>query len=145
MTKIFNKSLAYRFIVLSLITLTTYACNKSSDKTMNEIQNLKKLKTEPKFVSNGLYTGLENKSNEKSLSDLLDNIIDDFSKGAENNFTDEQYQNLIKKSLMKFDSFNLDTEDREYICGYFEKIMDAIGLESSGGALNEWLYGFKIE
>ncbi|WP_123892194.1 DUF4844 domain-containing protein [Chryseobacterium lactis] len=112
---------------------------------MNEIQNLKKLKTEPKFVSNGLYTGLENKSNEKSLSDLLDNIIDDFSKGAENNFTDEQYQNLIKKSLMKFDSFNLDTEDREYICGYFEKIMDAIGLESSGGALNEWLYGFKIE
>ena len=50
----------------------------------------------------------------------------------------------MKENLKKFDIYNLDTEDREYICGYFEKIMDAIEMESSGGVLNQWLYGSEF-
>lgn len=78
------------------------------------------------------------------MSDLLNDSVDKFVKGVENGYNDIQYQNLIKESLEKFDIYNLDTEDREYICGYFEKIMDAIELESSGGVLNRWLYGFEF-
>jgi hypothetical protein len=35
-----------------------------------------------------------------------------------------------------------DTEDRERVCMNMEKIMDIVGLESSDGLLNNWLYGF---
>ncbi|QIH34491.1 DUF4844 domain-containing protein [Sphingobacterium sp. DR205] len=111
---------------------------------MKKVESLEKLKKEPKFIVTAFYPGLENKENQKALSDLFDNTINEFIKGAENNFSDVQYQDLMKESLKKFDIYNLDTEDREYICGYYEKIMDAIELESSGGVLNEWMYGFDV-
>lgn len=142
--KILNKNFNYRLIVLFLLTLTVYACNKNSDNAMMKIRNLEILKKEPKFVASAFYPGLENKENEKILSDLLNDTVNEFIKGSEQNFSEAQYRDLMKKSLKKFETYNLDTEDREYICGYFEKIMDAIELESSGGVLNDWLYGFKF-
>lgn len=142
--KILNKNFNYRLIIFFLLALTVYACNKNSDNAMKKIRNLEILKKEPKFVASAFYPGLENKENEKMLSDLLNNTVNEFIKGSEQNFSEAQYRDLMKKSLKKFDTYNLDTEDREYICGYFEKIMDAIELESSGGVLNDWLYGFKF-
>ena len=38
--------------------------------------------------------------------------------------------------------FELDTEDRERICHYYEELMNIVGLESSGGHLNNFMYGF---
>ncbi|PUV24414.1 DUF4844 domain-containing protein [Sphingobacterium athyrii] len=143
--KLLNKSFVYRFVVLFLLTLAVYSCNKSMDNnTMKKVESLEKLKKEPKFIATAFYPGLENKENQKALSDLFDSTINEFIKGAEDNFSDVQYQDLMKVSLKKFDIYNLDTEDREYICGYYEKIMDAIELESSGGVLNEWMYGFDV-
>ena len=37
-----------------------------------------------------------------------------------------------------------DTEERERFCGYLEEIMDIVGIESSDGLLNGWLYGFDL-
>ncbi|NOU62328.1 DUF4844 domain-containing protein, partial [Marinifilum caeruleilacunae] len=34
-------------------------------------------------------------------------------------------------------------EDRERICCYFEELMDIVGLESSDGQLNDFMYGFN--
>lgn len=145
MMKMINKNFAYRLIVFLLLALTVYACHKNTDHhTMKKIENLEKLKKEPKFVETAFYPGLEKKENKTALSDLLNESIDDLIKGAEKNFTDPEYRDLMKESLKKFDVYNLDTEDREYICGYFEKIMDAIELESSGGVLNQWLYGAEF-
>ena len=133
-------------MMIFLITITIYSCNKKeySNKEMNKIENLQQLKKEPKFIASTFYPGLENKENEKPLTDLLNSITGDFEAGIKNDYTEKQYQDLIEKSLMKFDSFHLDTEDREYICGYFEKIMDAVDLESSGGVLNKWIYGTEL-
>jgi len=143
--RILNKNLKYRFIALFLLVLTVYACNKSTDKnTMKKIESLEKLKKEPKFIETAFYPGLEKKENKTALSDLLNDSVDEFVKGAEKDFDDTQYQDLMKENLKKFDIYNLDTEDREYVCGYFEKIMDAIGLESSGGVINQWLYGTEF-
>lgn len=111
---------------------------------MKKIESLEKLKKEPKFIETAFYPGLEKKENKTALSDLLNDSVDEFVKGAEKDFDDTQYQDLMKENLKKFDIYNLDTEDREYVCGYFEKIMDAIGLESSGGVINQWLYGTEF-
>ena len=36
----------------------------------------------------------------------------------------------------------LDTEDRERVSTYFEELMDIVGLQSSDGKLNQFIYGF---
>ena len=38
----------------------------------------------------------------------------------------------------------LDTENRERICTYYEELMDIVGLESSEGLLNEFMYDFDF-
>jgi hypothetical protein len=54
------------------------------------------------------------------------------------------YQDKIKIGLKRFGDIyiNLDTEDRERVCHYFEELMDIVGLESSDGHLNNFMYGF---
>lgn len=44
--------------------------------------------------------------------------------------------------IARFDRDELETEDAEQLAGNFERIMDCIGLESSNGILNTWMYGF---
>ena len=41
--------------------------------------------------------------------------------------------------------FELDTENRERVCSYFEELMDIVGLKSSNGQLNKFMYGFEPE
>jgi hypothetical protein len=38
-----------------------------------------------------------------------------------------------------------DTEEREQACTYCERVMNVLGIESSDGLLNTWLYGFDPE
>ena len=48
---------------------------------------------------------------------------------------------MIKIGLERFKDI-VDTEDRERICLYYEELMNMVGLESSAGLLNKFLYGF---
>lgn len=111
---------------------------------INKTEQLENLKKEITFDSEGFYPGIADDQNRTVLMNLFDNIIDDFISRAEQNYNDKDYVNLISKSIIRFDPYNLDTEDREYICSSFEKIMDILGLESSEGVLNEWMYGFGL-
>lgn len=54
------------------------------------------------------------------------------------------YQDTIKKGLDRFAAIYVlpDTEDRERICAYYEELMNIVGLESSGGHLYNFRYGF---
>jgi len=38
-----------------------------------------------------------------------------------------------------------ETEEREQACVYCERVMKVLGIESSDGLLNTWLYGFDPE
>ena len=110
-----------------------------------KIENLQLLKSKRKFETNNSYPGLADNINRRALADTLNLVFDIFINYMENGEVDDNsYQQLISNSLIKFDIFGLDTEDREKVCGHFEEIMDAIGLESSSGTLNGWMYGFKF-
>ena len=60
------------------------------------------------------------------------------------NPTDNKYQAKIGIGLKRFSDIylNLDTEDRERVCSYFEELMDIVGLQNSDGQLNDFMYGF---
>lgn len=54
--------------------------------------------------------------------------------------TEQAYLNAIRKGLSRFNKIDLDTEDRERTAGYFMQMMDIVGLESSDGLLNRFVY-----
>lgn len=109
---------------------------------METIEQLNNLKKEINFEAKDFYPGLADEQNRNSLIALFNDIINDFISGAEQNYDENSYRALIAKNITKFDDYYLDTEDKEYVCHSFEKIMDAINLASSNGILNEWMYGF---
>lgn len=50
--------------------------------------------------------------------------------------------NCFAKGLLWFASS--DTEDRERCCDYLVEVMDIVGLESSEGLLNRFMYGAEF-
>jgi Domain of unknown function (DUF4844) len=104
-------------------------------------------KGKEKFVkeNNPFYSGIADAKMRLILAEKINLVADDFKKSAEKrNVTDQEYQDKIKIGLERFsdDYGNLDTEDRERVCLYFEELMDIVRLESSGGHLNNFMYGF---
>lgn len=94
------------------------------------------------------YPGIGNLELKPILTAKINLVADDFKKFAEKgNATNKEYQNAIKIGLDRFANLylQLDTEDRERVCSYFEELMDIVGLESSDGHLNNFMYGFQIE
>lgn len=107
-------------------------------------------KNKEKFLKDDkiFYPGIADPSLKPVLTEKINLATDDFKKLADKgNATDKEYQIAIKIGLDRFAELflQLDTEDRERVCSYFEEIMDIVGLEGSGGHLNNFMYGFQIE
>ena len=74
---------------------------------------------------------------ESTFKASLNNFIESNNNGA----TKELFLKLLGKEISRFDRDPLDTEDAEGVADNFERIMDCVNLESSGGILNNWMYG----
>jgi len=104
-------------------------------------------KSKEKFVEDNVtyYPGINDPKLRPILSEKINQAANDFEKVATGEDpTDEKYQEAIKIGLTRFSDIyiEIDTEDRERICSYFEELMDIVHLESSNGLLNNFMYGF---
>ncbi len=91
------------------------------------------------------YPRLANPNLKESLTKKINLIAKDFETlAAKGIATEKEYHNAINKGLAQFSELELDTEDRERVCKYIEELMDIVDLESSGGHLNEFMYGFDL-
>lgn len=98
-----------------------------------------------KFVEEGFYPGIAEEKLRPIFTEKINLAAKDFQKVAtSSNPTNERYMEAIKTGLSRFSEIylELDTEDREQVCVYFEELMDIVGLESSNGQLNMFMYGF---
>ncbi len=105
-------------------------------------------KKKEKFVQDTaiFYPGISDSTLRPILTEKINLAADDFKKIAvSGKASDKVYQDKIQEGLDRFSDVysDLDTEDRERVCHYFEELMDIVGLESSGGHLNEFMYGFN--
>jgi hypothetical protein len=123
---------------------TTYSNGEPMKIKDDAIQKLAILAEEDNFAEEKgtLYTGVHDPILRASLNSKLNSAIRAFIKAVKNKATKDQCIDLIRNSINDFDRSALDTEDAERVAGNFEKIMDCIGLESSEGILNKWMYGF---
>ncbi|GAA4757130.1 MULTISPECIES: DUF4844 domain-containing protein [Flavobacterium] len=136
-------------IITILTILTLAACQpKKIETPKNAMNKFEQFKAKEKFVAipyPNFYSGIGNQKLKPVLTEKINNVADSFQTISKTqNPTDEDYQKAIEKGLANFADIyiDLDTEDRERVCSYFEEIMDIVGLESSEGKLNDFMYGF---
>lgn len=135
-------------ILFTLTLLLLTACGQGQIKTPeNALTKFEEFRSKEKFLQdeNLFYPGIGDPSLKSILTEKINLASDDFKKLADKvNSTDKEYQTAIKIGLDRFADLYLllDTEDRERVCSYFEELMDIVGLESSGGYLNNFMYGF---
>ncbi len=122
------------------------ACDPTKFKTPNEVMDkIEAFKQKEKFLEDSIiyYPGIADPLMRPILSQKMNLAADDFKKLLEGGIaTDKDYQDKIQEGLHRFSDIYLDTEDRERVCRYFEELMDIVGLQSSGGHINEFMYGF---
>lgn len=131
-------------IVLIILSITISACAQNHKPKIN-VDKFEDFKKKEKFVEEpeSFYPGIMDITMRPTLTEKINFAADDFKKvSLKGNPTDKDYQDIIKIGLKRFDGIYLDTEDRERVCGYFEELMNIVGLQSSGGILNNYMYGF---
>jgi hypothetical protein len=113
----------------------------------NAMTKFEEFENKEKFLQDDklFYPGISDPGLKPVLTEKINLAANDFKRLADQgNATDKDYQNAIRVGLDRFSDVYLllDTEDRERVCSYFEELMDIVGLESSDGHLNNFMYGF---
>ena len=137
----------YKLLFLLLFFLL-FACQKTYikvDKTaFDKIEAFKK-KEKFQVDMKILYPGIGNEKLKPILTEKINLAANDFQKIIKSGNTDEEeFQKAIKVGFNRFSDIylELDTENRERICGYFEELMDIVHLKNSDGKLNDFMYNF---
>ena len=102
---------------------------------------LQAFKTQSKFDADSMYTGAWPEELRPVLDAVLNQSADEFIEITAAHPTQEQYLQAIATGLAKIDADNLDTEDRERVAEQYQALMDMVGLPSSEGLLNKFVYG----
>lgn len=118
-----------------------------TDETLNltpaAFQQLADLRAEKKFQEQGLYPGAPTaeicERAELAVNGMLDRLSAGLRHSPQKSFVISEFLRMLKA----FESE--DTDEREQACSYCERVMEIVGIESSDGALNTWLYGFDPE
>ncbi|WMN10847.1 DUF4844 domain-containing protein [Marivirga salinae] len=131
---------------LTLLIFTS--CGQDQVKTPeNALTEFEEFKLKEKFIEDNRlnYPGIADPKLKPILTKKINLSANDFKKLADKGTaTEKQYQDAIKKGLDRFAEIYLeiDTEDRERVCIYYEELMNIVRLESSDGHLNNFMYGF---
>src|SRR5690606_27372596 len=128
-------------LTLLLFTASAQARMKTPENAMSKFEESKNTE---KFIQDDklFYPAIGDPSLKPILTEKINLAADDFKKLADKgSATDKEYQKVIKFGLDRFAVLylQLDTEDRERVCSYFEELMDIVGLESSDGHLNNFM------
>jgi hypothetical protein len=137
-----------RVIAILVLFVTLISCGQVKINTPEDALNkFEEFKKKSKFIEDEkyFYPGIGNPKLLSSLTNRINKACEDFKVVSQTESpTDKAYQDKIKIGLERFSDLylELDTEDRERVCHYFEELMDIVGLESSDGLLNNFMYGF---
>jgi hypothetical protein len=113
------------------------------DITHDTITSLKEFRALPKFGPDDTryppYVGFLPASLTPAAEAELNTLVDQLIETLPDTPDKALVLKLFSQCLLWFAGY--DTEDRERICDYLVEIMDIIGLESSDGLLNNFMYG----
>lgn len=130
----------------SILFLSAHLRAQSRPDT-DMVRKFEQFRKKKKFLEDAslFYPGLSKPALRQVLTNKINLSAVDFEQLAiTGQANDRDYQDKIKIGLERFaeNYLELDTEDRQRICTYFEELMDIVSLESSAGLLNKFMYDF---
>lgn len=135
-------------ILLSTLFLLQTACEPKSQHLMNvpstAIQQLYAFKAQLKFEPDDMYTGAWPAEVRPVLNAVLNQSADEFLAITKSSPTQERYLQAMATGLARIEPDELDTEDRERVAEQYQNMMDIVGLQSSNGLLNTFMYGSAL-
>lgn len=86
--------------------------------------------------------GLNPSDNEMcaKLQNLFNDCADNLIEATNSDFKPRQVKSILKRWLDSIDSSDYDTEEREFICEYFDQLSKIVSVDIKDN-LNSWLYG----
>lgn len=117
----------------------------NNDKFIQLDEAINQYISRDKFAETSDYPGVGNEELRKPMNEMLNILARTFQKIAHQQPDEKLYQTAIKQILGNMENIYLDSEDQDQFCRSIEALMDIVGLESSGGLLNKWRYGFNPE
>ncbi len=132
------------FLVAALSALINIHANAAAAlDNAGALRDLEALAARDNFAAAGpLYTGVHDPILRAQLNAQVRSAIAAFISATNQRATQQQYLTLLASEIAKVNRNQLDTEDAEQVATTFEHIMDCVGLQSSNGILNTWMYGF---
>jgi hypothetical protein len=115
--------------------------NEALNVTAATLQKLRALEPglnfEPdeKTFYTGVFDPKDRLESDLAFRRLVDTLIANLPHKSSKSYVLAQFKSTLEGLPLS------DTEDRERAAGYCEQIMDVLGIESSDGVLNNWLYG----
>lgn len=131
----------------SLLFLSNIVNAENNKMKTTIIQQLEHFQLQDHFLpDNFLYTGVHDSELKKQLNQNISDTSRTFIKLYQGITppTKQQLLQTLSNGINQINPNQLDTEDREQVAANYEKFLDIIGLESSEGILNSWLYNQEI-
>jgi hypothetical protein len=133
----------FSILLLSIISLFAMAGNNEMiHNNAQRLQKLDKLLAEKKFTADEkiLYPGAPSEEIRATCEQAMNIVIKALIDIPETGITEGEFWGLLEKAAKVYKLF--DSEEMDRGLTYMEEIMDIYGIESSGGRLNTWRYGF---
>jgi hypothetical protein len=139
-----TRQLALQALLLALLSVVLFrgiaAMSAQELKvTPKVLSDLREFRLEPKFVDGAIYHAPSQAvriAAAAHLNALLDRLVISVAAHPTKAFILSEF----RRTLTEFDG--ADSEERDQLLVYLERIMDIVGIESSDGLLNNWRYGF---
>jgi len=74
------------------------------------------------------------------LQNLLNECADNLIEAITSDFKPRQLKSILKNALDNINNLDYDTEEREFICDYFDQLSKIVSVDFKSN-LNKWLYG----
>ena len=133
--------------ILIILALMISTWGRSDDMILTNtpeiVLALEYLKGTSKFNEDivQLYPGAPNEEVRIKANSILNNVIARLISHSDKGFSEDQFWAVLEAAAKEYSLMDSEEMDRAMV--YFEQLMDTYGIESSGGRLNEWRYGFQ--
>jgi hypothetical protein len=127
--------------LVTLWRLLMPAPDQTLEVSQYTIAKLSELRARTKYVGmpGAVYSGMRPESSRLRAEEQLNRLIDRLRDGLPSKPSKQFVLAEFARTMGEFEA--TDTEDREQLLRYLEQIMDILGISSSDGLLNRWLYG----
>ena len=107
-----------------------------------QIEQLKQLRSEAKFHEDPktFYPGAANEASRVGLETAVNGTIDLIIPVTHQNPKKSSILSIFKSVLLSLSL--LDSEDKDQLINYFNRILQTVGVQSSNELFNVWRYGF---